>query len=54
LLDRCADLKKIGYDGVERLTVFSADEAIGKSSRMRKLGMDFSTVRGPSVELSVF
>ncbi|OUS75263.1 hypothetical protein B1748_17360 [Paenibacillus sp. MY03] len=52
-LERCTDLKKIGYEGVERLTVFSADEAIAKSSRIRKLGMDFSTVRGPSVELSV-
>jgi len=52
-LSRSASLKEIGYEGIERLTIFSSDEAIMKSSQLRQLGMDYSTVRGPSVELSI-
>ncbi|XEC97492.1 sugar phosphate isomerase/epimerase family protein [Paenibacillus tarimensis] len=51
--ERWLQLKKIGYEGVERLTVANAEDAMHKAARMRKLGMDFTTVRGPSGELSI-
>lgn len=52
-LERCASLKGIGYEGIERLTVFNPDEALAKASKLRQLEMHYSTVRGPSVELSI-
>lgn len=51
--DRLRRLKEIGYDGLERLEVVSADEAVWKAARFRKLGMDFATVRGPSIETGI-
>lgn len=50
---RWHELKKIGYEGVERLIAANADDLVQKSARMRKCGFDFTTVRGPSVELSI-
>ncbi|WP_135549997.1 sugar phosphate isomerase/epimerase family protein [Paenibacillus cymbidii] len=50
---RWNQLRTIGYEGIERLTAFSPDEALAKAARMRKDGMAFTTVRGPSVELSI-
>ncbi len=51
--ERLCQLKKIGYEGVERLTAATADEAVYKAARMHKLGMDHATVLGPTVELSI-
>lgn len=51
--ERWNQLKLIGYEGIERLTAFSCEEALNKAARMRKDGMAFTTVRGPSVELSI-
>jgi len=51
--ERWAALKAIGYDGVERLSAVSADEAMHKAARMRKLGMDFGTCLGPNPETSI-
>ncbi|MCA0755908.1 sugar phosphate isomerase/epimerase [Paenibacillus sp. N4] len=50
---RALALKHIGYDGIERLTAFHPEEAIRKSAFLRRNGLSFATVRGPSVELSV-
>lgn len=52
-IERCVKLKEIGYDGIERLTVFTPEEAVMKVARLRQLGMNITTVRGPSVELSI-
>ena len=50
---RWADLKQIGYDGVERLQAVNADEAVCKAARMRKAGMSFGTCLGPNPEVSI-
>jgi sugar phosphate isomerase/epimerase len=50
---RTLALQEIGFDGIERLTAFSSEEAVHKSASMRKHGLGFTTVRGPSVELSI-
>ncbi len=52
-MERSLNLKGIGYDGIERLTVASAEEGIVRAAQLRQLGMDFATVRGPNVELSI-
>ena len=49
---RLLDLKKIGFDGTERLETVSPSDALQKAVLYRKLGMDFSTCRGPSVQVS--
>lgn len=50
---RLADLKRIGYDGVERMEATSPSDAIGKAIEFKRLGMDFTTCRGPNVECSI-
>ena len=50
---RLMDLKEIGYDGTERLEAISPSDAIHKAGLYRKLGMDFATCRGPSVQVSI-
>lgn len=51
--ERLAELKSIGYEGIERLPAHSADEAVYKSARVRRLNMDYACIRGPSTELSI-
>jgi len=51
--ERWDKLKAIGYEGSERLTVNSPDQAISQAARMHKLGMDFATVLAPTPELSI-
>lgn len=53
LEERLWRLKQIGYEGIERLTAFSGEHALQSASVIRKLGMDFGTVRAPSPELSI-
>ncbi|MHB9106780.1 MAG: sugar phosphate isomerase/epimerase family protein [Armatimonadota bacterium] len=50
---RWARLREIGYDGTERLQAISADDAVYKAARMRRLGADFATVLGPNPETSL-
>jgi sugar phosphate isomerase/epimerase len=50
---RLVDLKRIGYDGIERLEASGASDAISKAIEFRRLGMDFTTCRGPSIESSI-
>ncbi len=50
---RMEDLKKIGYDGIERLTPIDAADALNKATTLAKLGMDFATVLAPTLELKV-
>jgi sugar phosphate isomerase/epimerase len=51
--DRLADLKRIGYQGIERLEAASPSDAIAKAVEFRRLGMDFATCRGPTVECNI-
>lgn len=50
---RWTDLLSIGYTGIERLYANSAEETVQKAARMRRLGMGFGTVLGPTAELSI-
>ena len=50
--ERLLDLKKLGYNGTERLEAVSPSDALYKAALYRKLGMDFSTCRGPSVQVT--
>ena len=51
---RLLDLKKIGYDGIERLDeVASAAEALEKAALFHKHGMDFATCRGPNLQAGI-
>jgi len=51
--ERLIGLKKIGYDGTERLTAASASEALERAARHRRLGADFATCFGPNAESSI-
>lgn len=50
---RWLSLRDIGYDGLERVHAQSAEEALSKAARMRRLGLDFATCLGPTIELSI-
>ncbi|MCP3968483.1 MAG: sugar phosphate isomerase/epimerase [Lentisphaerae bacterium] len=51
--DRLINLKELGFDGTERLEAASPADAIYRSALYKKLGMDFSTCRGPNVECNI-
>lgn len=51
--ERLLGLKEIGYDGTERLEAVSPSDALHKAGLYRKLGMDFSTCRGPSAQVGI-
>ena len=51
--ERLIGLKKIGYDGTERLTAVSASDALERAARYRRLGMDFATCLGPNPQASI-
>ncbi|MDF2922419.1 MAG: Xylose isomerase domain protein barrel [Paenibacillaceae bacterium] len=51
--ERWLKLRQIGYEGVERLTALSAEHALQSASDMRRMGMDFATVRAPGLEWSI-
>ncbi|MFA7230145.1 MAG: sugar phosphate isomerase/epimerase [Victivallaceae bacterium] len=48
--ERLLELKKLGFDGTERLEAASPSDALQKAAMYRKLGMDFSTCRGLNVQ----
>ena len=50
---RMEQIKAIGYEGIERLTPIDAADALNKATILAKLGMDFSTVLAPTLELKV-
>ncbi|NQT18498.1 MAG: sugar phosphate isomerase/epimerase [Planctomycetes bacterium] len=51
--ERLRLLKEIGYEGVERLTPVTAADAVNNAARFHRLGMDYATVLGPTVEVSI-
>jgi sugar phosphate isomerase/epimerase len=50
---RWADLRKIGYDGIERIYAVSADDAMWQAAAMRRAGFDCGTVLGPNIGCSI-
>jgi sugar phosphate isomerase/epimerase len=48
--ERLLALKEIGYHGTERLEATGPADALYRAGLYRKLGMGFSTCRGPSVQ----
>lgn len=51
--ERLQDLKALGYDGTERLEASDSSGALFGAGLYRKLGMDFSTCRGPNVQANI-
>ena len=51
--ERLVALKKLGFEGVERLSASSGDDLLYKAARFRRAGMDFAICSGPTVELSI-
>lgn len=51
--ERLIGLKKIGYDGTERLAAVSASDALERAARYRRLGADFATCLGPNPQASI-
>ena len=50
---RQMDLKKIGFDGIERLEAQSASDAVHMAARIHAMGMDFATCRGATPETAI-
>ena len=50
---RSLGLKRIGYEGTERLSITGAADALEGAARYRKLGMDFATCLGPTPQTSI-
>lgn len=50
---RLKEIKKLGLSGTERLEAVSPSDAMLKAGLYRKLGMGFSTCRGPSVQAGI-
>ena len=50
---RLESLRSIGYDGLERLEATGPSDAIYKAALFKRLGMDFSTCRGPNIQNSI-
>ncbi len=51
--ERLAALKDLGFQGIERVEASSPSDALQKAALYRKLGMDFGTCRGPSVQAGI-
>ncbi len=51
--ERLLALKQIGFNGTERLEAVSPSDALQKAALYRRLGMDFSTCRGPGVQSGI-
>jgi sugar phosphate isomerase/epimerase len=51
--ERLTNLKKIGYEGTERLQAVSSSDVIQKAGLYRKLNMDFALCLGPSAQSSI-
>ena len=50
---RLADIRAIGYDGLERLRPISEADALNTAAMARRMGMDFATCLAPTVEKSI-
>jgi sugar phosphate isomerase/epimerase len=53
LEERLLGLKKIGYEGLERIAAGTEAELVRRAALHRRLGMGFATVAGPTPEVSI-
>ncbi|MBE6542219.1 MAG: sugar phosphate isomerase/epimerase [Ruminococcaceae bacterium] len=51
--ERMDDIKKIGYEGCERLSPTDAADALQKASYLKGHGMSFATCNAPTIEKSI-
>ena len=51
--DRLAIAQELGFDGLERIYPFSAEDTLAKAAQLKKLGMGFATVAHEKIELSI-
>ncbi len=51
--ERLLKLKDMGFAGIERVEAASPSDALQKAALYRRLGMDFGTCRGPSVQAGI-
>ena len=51
--ERLRGLKRIGYEGTERLTAVSASDALDRAGLYRRLGADFATCLGPNPQATI-
>jgi len=50
---RLLDLKRVGYEGTERLEAVSPADAVAKAVLYRKVGAGFATCRGPTAQATM-
>ena len=50
LEERLANLKQLGYSGIERLEAADTCEVVNRAVTFHRTGMDFATCRGPRLE----
>lgn len=53
LEERLTGLKKIGFEGLERISACTEADLLEKAAIHRRLGTGFATVNGPSPDLSI-
>jgi sugar phosphate isomerase/epimerase len=53
LEERLLALKKIGYNGIERLEAGDSAAVVNRAITFHRLGMEFATCRGPRVEQGI-
>jgi sugar phosphate isomerase/epimerase len=53
LEERLEGLKEIGYNGIERLEAISPSDAVQKATIYKRLGMNFTTCRGPNIQVGL-
>ncbi len=51
--ERIDTVKKLGFDGLERLYTSSAEETLHRGAYLRKNGMSFATVHAENIEQSI-
>lgn len=51
--DELRKLKEIGYEGLEQMSANSASEALQQATMFKRLGMDFTTCKGPDVQSTI-
>ena len=51
--ERINMVRELGFDGLERLYPDSAENALRKAAKLKKLGMSFATCNAPNAELSI-
>ena len=51
--ERIMNVREIGFDGLERLYPYTAEDALAKAARLKSLGMGFATCNAPNPEWTI-